>query len=150
MPSVRSLQALLGVMISGAVLAIYMSIMTSPVSLEAAPPTTPIACTSSVPVTGASAATTELVALSAGKRVYVCGFVLNGAGATTATLKYGTGTACGSGTTSLTGALKFVDGTTIAYGGGVGYVAKTPAGNALCWTNSGSIQVSGLVTYTQY
>lgn len=121
-----------------------------PTSIQAAPPTSAVACTSSVAVSGASAATAELVPLVAGKRIYVCGFVLNGAGATTATLKYGTGSTCGSGTTSLTGAFKFVDGSTVALGTGVGYVLKTPVANALCWTNSGTVQVSGVVSYLQY
>jgi hypothetical protein len=110
----------------------------------------PVLCTQSVAVTGAAAATVELVALSAGKRVYVCGFVLNGAGATTATFKTGTGSACGSGTASLTGAMKFVDGSSVTYGGGPGYVMKSPAGNALCWTNSATVQVSGVVSYAQF
>jgi len=110
----------------------------------------PVLCTQSVAVTGAAAATVELVALSAGKRVYVCGFVLNGAGATTATFKTGTGSACGSGTASLTGALKFVDGSSVTYGGGPGYVMKSPVGNALCWTNSATVQVSGVVSYAQF
>lgn len=110
----------------------------------------PVLCTQSVAVTGSTAVTTELVALSAGKRVYVCGFVLNGAGATTVTFKTGTGTACASTTASLTGAMKLIDGSSIPYGGGPGYVMRSPLSNALCWTNSGAVQVSGVVSYAQF
>jgi len=110
----------------------------------------PINCPSSVVVSGNTAATAELVPLVAGKRVRVCGFVLTGAAATTVTLKTGTGANCGSGTTNLTGAMGFGTTTFVTYSGGVAPVLSTPVSQALCWTNSATQQVSGVLTYGQY
>jgi hypothetical protein len=134
-----------------ALILIVAGLMLSPPVVEAqGPGKAPVLCTASVPVTGSTAVTTELVALAAGKRVYVCGFVLNGAGAATVTLKYGTGTACATGTASLTGAMKLIDGSTIAVGTGAGMITKTPVSQSLCWTNSAAVQVSGVLSYAQY
>ena len=111
---------------------------------------TPIQCSSSIAVTGNTAVTAELVALAAGKRVYVCSATLTGGGATTVTLKSGTGAACAGATVNLTGALELGDNTAVSFGGGQGYVLRTTAGHALCWTNSGAVQVIGLVSYAQF
>src|SRR3954466_10975103 len=67
-----------------------------------------VRCDSSVIINQASAATTQLVALVAGKRIYVCGSLVNQVGATTApTFKFvaGTGSNCVTGPTDLTGVI---------------------------------------------
>ena len=103
-----------------------------------------------------TATTTQLVALVAGKQVFVCGFSIDMTGSATADtviLVNGTGASCGTGTTSLTptyssGAL--ADAYKL-YGGGLMSVITVPAGNALCVTTTvGTTPTIGiLVTYVQ-
>lgn len=109
-----------------------------------------VGCDSSAQITVSTATTTQIVALVAAKSIYVCGFVINGAGATTAKLVYGTGTNCATGQVSLTPAFTLATGSTVAFGNGLGYVLKTIAANALCVTNSAAIAANVLVTYTQF
>lgn len=109
-----------------------------------------LTCDRSVAISGNTLGTTQIVAAATGQRIYLCGFVLTGGGATTAQFVSGTGTNCATNTTTLTGALELGDNTAVAYGGGVGFVARTAAGHALCWTNGAAVQVSGLVTYAQF
>ena len=91
-----------------------------------------------------------MVALSAGKTIYVCSFVINGGGATTAKLVYGTGTNCGTGQVTLTPAFSLASASTVAAGGGLGYILKTAAANALCVTNSAAVAANVFVAYTQF
>jgi hypothetical protein len=109
-----------------------------------------VACDSSAQLTVSTATTTQMVSLASGKTIYICGFLLNGGGAATAKLVYGTGTNCATGLTSLTPAFTLASGTSLTFGGGVGYVAKTIAGNALCITNSTAAAANVLVAYTQF
>jgi hypothetical protein len=50
----------------------------------------------------------------------------------------------------LTPAFSLALATTVSLGGGVGYIAKTPSGNALCVTNSAAVAANVLVAYTQF
>src|ERR1035437_25707 len=109
-----------------------------------------VACDSSAQIAMSTATTTQMVALVSGKSVYVCGFVINGGGATTAKLVHGTGTSCATGQTSLTPAFTLASGTMLSFGGGLGYVTKAPSGNALCVTNSAAVTANVFVTYTQF
>ena len=90
------------------------------------------------------------MALASGKAIYICGFAINGGGTTTAKLVAGTGTNCATGTTTLTPAFSLSTATTVAMGGGMGYVAKAAAGNALCATNSAAVTANLFVAYTQF
>ena len=109
-----------------------------------------VGCDSSAQLTVSTATTTQMVALVAAKSIYVCGFVINGAGATTAKLVYGTGTNCATGLVSLTPAFTLATGSNVAFGSGLGYVTKTIAANALCVTNSAAVAANVLVSYTQF
>ena len=104
----------------------------------------------SVAISGNSAATTQLVALSASAVIHVTSFDFMSAGTANVTLVYGTGTNCGTCTTSLTGAYPLTAQAGISKGSGQGPVLVVPAGNALCWTNSAGVQVSGSLSYTQF
>lgn len=110
----------------------------------------PVVCDQLVIISGSSAATAELVGLTAAQRINVCGFVLTGAGATTVKLVRGTGTACGTGTADVTAAFELGDNTNVPFGGTVGTVARLPAGSALCWTNGQAVQVSGVLSYAKF
>lgn len=101
---------------------------------------------SSVAVSVTSATTTQLVALSAGKSIYVCGATINSVGGTS-TLEYGTGSSCGTGTTTLTGPFAAA---TVAKIGGYGTTVTAPSGNALCIVSGTSTTATaGVVTYVQ-
>ena len=105
---------------------------------------------SSAVISVASASTAQIVALAAGKAVYICGVSDGSAGTSPAlTLVYGTGTNCGTGTTSLTGAIPFTSGSQLNLGWG-GNIASTPVGNAFCVTTAGTVSGHyGMVSYVQ-
>jgi len=109
-----------------------------------------VACDSSANLTMTTATTTQMVALASGKSIYVCGFVVNGGGTTTTKLVYGTGTNCGTGTANITPPFNLGTGSTVSLGTGLGSLAKTPLGNALCATNSAAANATVFVTYTQF
>lgn len=110
----------------------------------------PITCDASVAVSMSTVTTTQMVALTAGQRVHVCGFALSGGGATTAKFVRGTGTNCGTGTADVTAPFEFADNTALAYGGGAGTIFRLPIGEALCVTNSAIVQLSGVITYAKF
>jgi hypothetical protein len=105
-----------------------------------------------------SAATTEVVALTAGQSIYISAFIVSNLGVITtpATIKfvYGTGTNCGTGTTDLTpvftGSVTAGDVSTFTYGNGSAFVLKVPASNALCVTSTTTQPQRGVVTYQKF
>jgi hypothetical protein len=110
----------------------------------------PIVCDQAVAVSMSTATTTEMVALTAGQRVQVCGFALSAGGATTAKLVRGTGANCGTSTTDITAPFEFADNSSLVYGNGVGTVVRLPTGTALCITTSQAVALSGVITYTKF
>lgn len=109
----------------------------------------PSVAKSSAAIDISSATTTALVAASASKVVYVCGFSVTAAG-TNPTLKfeYGTGGTCGSGTTATTGTYAPTAGTHIAYASG-GMAFSGAASNEICAVTGGTPSVQGVLTYVQ-
>jgi len=104
----------------------------------------------SAAISVSTATTTQLVALSTGKKIYVTAFDVIAGGTGNITFVYGTGSACGTGTTSLTGAYNLTAQAGISKGNGLGPVLVVPASNALCVTTSASVQMSGSVAYTRF
>lgn len=104
----------------------------------------------SVAISVSTATTTQLVALASSKKIYVTAFDIVVAAADNITLEYGTGSSCGTGTTTLTGAWNFAANGGISKGGGLGPVYVVPASNALCMVTSAAVQASGSVSYTQF
>lgn len=104
----------------------------------------------SVPINVNTATTTQLVALSGSTNIYVTSFDVIAGGTGNITFVYGTGTNCGTGTASLTGAYPLTAQAGIAKGNGSGPVLIVPSGNALCVTTSAAQQMSGSVSYTQF
>ena len=107
-----------------------------------------IQASASAAVTISTATTTQMIALTSSKKIFVTSFNLLASGTTTATWVTGTGTNCGTGQTSLTGAYDLAAQAGLAVGGGLGPVLVVPAGQALCLTNSAAIKVTGSVAYT--
>lgn len=104
----------------------------------------------SAAISVSTATTTQLVALSASAVIHVTSFDVIAGGSGNITFVYGTGSSCGTGTTSLTGAYPLTAQAGIAKGNGLGPVLVVPAGNALCVTTSAAVQMSGSVSYTQF
>lgn len=110
---------------------------------------------SAVSVALAATGAAEIVALSAGQVIYVCGFTLTISGTTTPGFRfeYGTGTNCATGNTPATGV--FGGGTQAAAGllvssGGSMMQTSTAGSNALCINPSGTApSIQGNVTYVR-
>lgn len=94
--------------------------------------------------------TAQLVALVAGKRIYVTSWDLISSAAGTFKFVYGTGTNCGTGTTDLTGTYTFGTSTVFTKGNGMGMLLVVPVSNALCYTSASSIAAQGTVSYVQF
>jgi hypothetical protein len=109
-----------------------------------------VACDSSAQLNVTTATTTQIIALVAGKTIYVCGMLINSAGTTTVRLVQGNGTNCATAPVNMTPAFNLAASTNVAFGGGLGYVMKSTAGNAICVTNSAAIGTNTLITYTQF
>lgn len=128
------------------------------------PPTDPCQTSgiakASTPINITSATTTALVAVSGTTAVYVCGFSVTVSEvittANTIQFEYGSGTACATSPTALTGTFGSGGVTAgapvpITFGGAGQTVMKTPAANGLCAVTAigatGSFQ--GILTFVQ-
>lgn len=112
-----------------------------------------VACTDVAIIDTAANGLTQLVALTAGQTIYVCSFVLTAEATVDARLVTGTGTACATGTTPITGNFAFSTTTGmlgVANGSGLGMVTKGLVANALCVQTSAGVQVNGQVSYAKF
>lgn len=103
--------------------------------------------TASAKLSISTATTTQVVALTAAKRILVTSFNFHSAGTTTFKFVYGTGTNCGTGTTDLTDIYDLVASDGMTSGNGAGVILFVPAGNALCIFNSAAVHVGGSLAY---
>jgi hypothetical protein len=104
----------------------------------------------SVAIDTSTSGNVQLVALNGSDLIYVCGYsVMVGATATAVQFIRGTGTACGTGETDLTGPWPFAanGGITQANAGVPQFIV--PAGNALCIELSAANPVAGHVTFVR-
>lgn len=102
----------------------------------------------SIPVAITSNTTTQLVALATGKTITVCSVYATTAGTTTSlTWETGTGSACATGTTALTGAMLYPTAGPISLGGD-GQKFQSLASNALCLLTAGTTSLQGVLSYT--
>jgi len=100
---------------------------------------------------------TQLVALSSGKIVYVCGYQFSNSTTTAVNvdLVYGTATNCGTGQTKMTPAYPLQ---AVTSSGPIGLVVMTPgftglktaASNELCILTNAAVSVQAIVWYTQF
>lgn len=109
-----------------------------------------IQAAASVAINISTATTTQLVALATNKVIFITSWDVISGGTGNFTLVYGTGSNCGTGTTSLTGPYPLTAQAGISKGDGTGIVLLVPPGNALCATTSASVQMSGSVSYAQF
>lgn len=104
----------------------------------------------SAAISTSSSGNVEVVALNGSDLIYVCGYSLIAGAATAVQFIYGTGTACATGETDITGAWSLAaNGGITQANAGVPQFAAIPAGNALCIENSGANAVQGHVTYVR-
>lgn len=100
-----------------------------------------------VAISTAGIGNTQLVALTAGQTIYICGIVVMAGGTTNVTLSYGTGVQCQTGNVDLTGAMPLIAqvGWVEPNTGAMQY--KAASGNAFCIENTAAVQVSGSLKY---
>lgn len=103
----------------------------------------------SLPIDIATATTTQLLALSSGKRILITAVDFLAAGTGGITFEYGTGLNCGTGTTKLAGKYSLTAQSGMTKGSGIGPVWVIPASNAFCALTDANIQISGSFGYTQ-
>lgn len=91
----------------------------------------------------------EVVALNGSDLIYVCGYSLMAGATTGVRFVYGTGTACATGETGLTGIWPFAANGGIAQANAGVPQFVVPAGNAFCTENSGANSIQGHVLYVR-
>ncbi len=109
-----------------------------------------IGCDSSAVYDASTSGSTQIVALTSGQTIYVCGFVLFSGGTANVKLVYGTGTNCATSPANMTPAFQLTAQTGASYGNGEGVVVQTAGSNALCVNSSAAVAVQALVTYTKF
>lgn len=87
-----------------------------------------------ISIAGTIAASTRIITGNANRQIYITAIALVPVATSVVTLTTGTGTNCGTNTTSLTGAMTFSAGQTLPYGSGYGAVLVLPKGYDLCIT----------------
>lgn len=102
----------------------------------------------STPIAITTATTTELVALTSAKVIYVTAFDVIAAGTGNFKLVYGTGTACATGQGNISGDYNLAAQVGLTKGGG-GPVFIVPIGNALCAITSAAVTISGSLAYVK-
>jgi len=119
-------------------------------------PTPPLAaqstnlCDETVAVSVSSGTTGVVVTGTPGYATVVCSFVLSADTiATTGTFKTGTGTTCGTGTVSLTGAMRFCDECAISHGNASGILFRVPLGSDFCLTTATGA-LTGFATFGRH
>lgn len=105
---------------------------------------------SSVVISTSSAANNELVALTAGQRVHVCGYQLVGGGTVGVQFITGTGTACATNEADLTGVIPLAANTSVAVTNAGATQFKGASASALCIELSDAVSVQGHMTYVKY
>ena len=117
----------------------------------------PVVCTNSVNIDTAVGRNGRARGTGSGRRqprpqsVYECGVIPSSGGTQEVTFVAGTGTNCATGQEDVTGgAFEFADNDSLAHGSGVGWLFRTDTADALCLTTAQAVQISGVLTYTQF
>jgi hypothetical protein len=94
--------------------------------------------------------TTQIIALSGSTKTYITSLKMMASGAVNLTLKYGTGSNCGTGTNTLEGPYPLAAQAGVAAGAGTGAVIIVPAAQAVCVTTDASVSGFVSMTYQQF
>lgn len=109
-----------------------------------------VACNSSAAIDTATSGNVQLVALTSGQTIYVCSYTMVADGTVAVQFIYGTGSACATGETDLTGPMAFVANSGASAGSGYGVLFRTAVSNALCLELSAAVGIRGSVSYTKF
>ncbi len=107
------------------------------------------ACTDSVVYDASTSGSTQLVALSSGKTIYLCGYTIVASGAVNVKLITGTGSACATGSANITPAYQLTSQTGVVDGSPFFRGLKGAASSAVCINTSGAVAVQAIIYYTQ-
>lgn len=103
-----------------------------------------------IPIAGTIAGATKIIPGLSGKYTYITSLMLAPAAATAAvTFTAGTGTNCGTNTTSLTGVMTFGAAQTFIAGSGYGAILVAPKGYDICITIAAEA-TPGSIGYAQF
>lgn len=107
-----------------------------------------------------TATTTEIAPLVASSTIQICSIIAQAGGTTTMTLKRGTGSNCGTGTTSISPGFELTAQSGFTIGNGAGVVlgsagagtvgGATTSGNAVCVTSSAGVNLHVLIRYAVF
>jgi hypothetical protein len=109
--------------------------------------TTIVPCTGVATYDASTSGATKLVSAKETNGIYVCGYTFNSTASVKVQLQFGTGTACGTGTTNLTPAYQLspvVADPSPAFRG-----MYVPPGNDLCISTSAGQPVQAVVYFSQ-
>jgi hypothetical protein len=109
-----------------------------------------IKCGSSIVYDASTNGSTQLVALSGATSVYVCGYTIMAGGTVNVKLITGTGTACVTGTASITPAFQLTAQAGVADGANEYRGLKGASSSELCINTSAGVAVQAIVYYTQF
>lgn len=107
-----------------------------------------------------TATTTEIAPLVASSTIQICSIIAQAGGTTTMTLKRGTGSNCGTGTTSISPGFELTAQSGFTIGNGAGVVlgsagagtvgGATTSANAVCITSSANVNLHVLIRYAVF
>lgn len=109
-----------------------------------------ISCDSTAIYDASTSGSTELVAISGSKSIYVCGYSIVAGGTVNVKLISGTGTACATGSSNKTPAYQLTAQTGISDGAPFFRGLKTASGGALCINASAGVAAQAIVYYAQF
>ena len=100
-------------------------------------------------ISESTAATNEIVGLTASNLIYVCSYKFVTTAANSLNWAYGTGTDCATGLTAIEGAQPYAANGGVTESGGGAAIIVVPSGNALCLTSTAATAHGGRVTYVK-
>ena len=107
------------------------------------------ATTNTIAVAGTVATATKIISGVSGRFIYITGINLVPVATASVLFTAGTGTNCGTNTTSLTGTMVFAAGQTLKAGSGYGVILVTPVGYDVCITIS-TAAAPGFLSYALF
>lgn len=106
--------------------------------------------TRSASYSATNATTVKVITGQSKNAVYITGLIITASAAGTAQIEYGTGSNCGTGTTTVSGALALGASAPVQAQAAQGALVSIPAGQDVCIVSTGTATFAGLISYFQY